>query len=198
MIGPRLHRASSTGALEFLRPGAALSMLLPGLLAWSVIGCGSTAPRFRTAEVPGTSVEGHVATRPARVYTNQTPAGIDRDRVLLDLAGYLGVPYEYGGTSKEGIDCSGLTQRVYQSAVRLKLPRSAADQFRKGTPVPAESLMFGDLVFFNTTGEVPSHVGIYIEDDLFAHASVTNGVTFSSLEAEYYRERFVGARRMVR
>jgi cell wall-associated NlpC family hydrolase len=64
--------------------------------------------------------------------------------------------------------------------------------------VEAESLMFGDLVFFNTTGTIPSHVGIYIEDDLFAHASVTNGVTFGSLEAEYYRERYVGARRIVR
>jgi cell wall-associated NlpC family hydrolase len=58
--------------------------------------------------------------------------------------------------------------------------------------------MFGDLVFFNTTGAVPSHVGIYIEDDVFAHASVTNGVTFGSMESEYYRDRFVGARRVVR
>ena len=58
-------------------------------------------------------------------------------------------------------------------------------------------LRFGDLVFFNTTGESPSHVGVYIEDDLFAHASVTYGVTISSMESSYYRDRFVGARRII-
>ena len=59
-----------------------------------------------------------------------------------------------------------------------------------------EELQFGDLVFFNTTGRSPSHVGIYLEDDLFAHASVTYGVTISSLESTYYRKRLVGARRV--
>jgi murein DD-endopeptidase / murein LD-carboxypeptidase len=63
--------------------------------------------------------------------------------------------------------------------------------------VEKEQLRFGDLVFFNTTGYAPSHVGIYIEDDLFAHASVTQGVTISSMESTYYRKRFVGARRVV-
>jgi hypothetical protein len=132
-----------------------------------------------------------------RKYSNQTPAGLDRDRVLLDVVSFLGSPYAYGGNSKEGIDCSGFTVRVYESAIRKRLPRTTREQYLVGDPVGKGRLQFGDLVFFNTTGRIPSHVGIYIEDDLFAHASVTRGVTFSSLESTYYRNRFIGARRVV-
>jgi hypothetical protein len=136
---------------------------------------------------------------PSGKYSNLTPAGLNRDRFLLDVIGYLGVPYVYGGNGREGIDCSGFTAQVYKSATKTLLPRSAHDQYGVGAMVarPGE-LQFGDLVFFNTTGRVPSHVGIYIEDDLFAHASVTRGVTFSSLESTYYKKRYVGARRIVR
>ena len=126
------------------------------------------------------------------------PPGMNRDRFLLDLVSYLGVPYRYGGTTKTGLDCSGLTRTVYANAMNLTLPRSTTEQFNSGIPVEKQQLQFGDLVFFNTTGRTPSHVGIYIEADLFAHASVTSGVTFSSLESTYYRNRFVGARRIVR
>jgi cell wall-associated NlpC family hydrolase len=132
-----------------------------------------------------------------RKYSNETPPGMNRDRVLLDVVSFLGAPYAYGGNSKEGIDCSGFTVRVYESATRKQLPRTTREQYQVGDPVEKDRLQFGDLVFFNTTGRIPSHVGIYIEDDLFAHASVTRGVTFSSLESTYYRSRFVGARRVV-
>jgi hypothetical protein len=101
------------------------------------------------------------------------------------------------GNGKDGIDCSGFTSSVYSSAVKMSLPRSARDQFRVGSEVGSDQLEFGDLVFFNTTGRSPSHVGIYLEDDLFAHASVTSGVTISSLESTYFKKRFLGARRVV-
>ncbi len=130
-------------------------------------------------------------------YSNKTPASINRDRVLLDVVSYLGVPYEYGGTTKEGMDCSAFTSRVYQEALGKIIPRSTEGQYLMGSEVKKEELEFGDLVFFNTTGRTPSHVGIYIEDDLFAHASVTYGITFSSLESTYYRTRFICARRIV-
>ena len=130
-------------------------------------------------------------------YSNLTPKGLNRDAVLLDVVSFLGVPYLYGGNSKQGVDCSGLTCNVYDSAVKKKLPRSTKEQYQSGTPVKKNDLQFGDLVFFNTTGSKPSHVGIYIEDDLFVHASVVSGVTISSLESTYYKNRYVGARRVV-
>jgi len=130
-------------------------------------------------------------------YLNRTPSGLDRDRLLLEVVSYLGTPYRYGGNGKEGIDCSGFTGKVYASGADKQLPRSAKGQFGVGSPVAKSDLEFGDLVFFNTTGRRPSHVGIYIEDDVFAHASVTQGVTLSSLESTYYKKRYVGARRIV-
>lgn len=136
--------------------------------------------------------------QPAGRYTNIAPAGLNRDRVLLDVVSSLGVPYSHGGMSKEGMDCSGFTSYVYQNASHRSLPRTVDGQYQSGQEVEKGSLQFGDLVFFNTTGESPSHVGIYIEDDLFAHASVSSGVTLSSLESSYYSRRYVGARRIVR
>jgi cell wall-associated NlpC family hydrolase len=134
--------------------------------------------------------------RPTTSYSNITPKSLNRDQVLLDVVSFLGTPYAFGGSSKNGIDCSGLTSHVYAAAANKKLPRSTREQFQVGAEVPKDDLQFGDLVFFSTTGSKPSHVGIYIEDDLFAHASVSYGVTFSSLESSYYKKRFVGARRV--
>jgi hypothetical protein len=130
-------------------------------------------------------------------YGNITPKGVNRDNFLLNLVSFLGAPYVYGGATKEGMDCSGFTSVVYTNAVNTSLPRSTKDQYQAGNDVELKDLQFGDLVFFNTTGDSPSHVGIYIEDDLFAHASVSYGVTISSLESTYYKNRFVGARRIV-
>lgn len=140
-----------------------------------------------------------ISTRsPSRHYLNMTPPGVNRDMVLLDIVSLLGIPYRYGGADRDGMDCSAFTARVYEKSLSLNLPRSTKEQFREGRRVDPDSLQFGDLVFFNTTGSSPSHVGIYLEDDVFAHASVSFGVTLSSLESTYYRKRFVGARRFVR
>jgi cell wall-associated NlpC family hydrolase len=86
---------------------------------------------------------------------------------------------------------------VYQHSIGKQLPRTSREQSRQGSVVELNDLKFGDLVFFNTTGEPASHVGIYIGDDLFAHASVSLGVTISSLQSSYYQKRYEGARRIV-
>lgn len=151
----------------------------------------------RKVDVQGLKKKYSQRRKPTGTYANLTPVGLNRDRVLLDVVSFLGTPYHYGGLSREGIDCSGLTLRVYEQAVKKQLPRSAREQFEIGRAVGMDELAFGDLVFFNTTGYSPSHVGIYIENDLFVHASVLSGVTISSLESTYYQTRFVGARRVV-
>ena len=201
-----------------------LSVRVGSLLATVVLlaGCVSTSPRFRSAGDPDAAEEVQKSeairrevlleddkkvdvTQARKKFertdggpvTDDAPPGLNRDKLLLDVVSYLGVPYKYGGTSKKGVDCSGFTSQVFASAVDVALPRSTREQFAVGMKVGRHELRFGDLVFFNTTGRKPSHVGIYIEDDLFAHASVNDGVTFSSLESAYYRKRFVGARRVV-
>lgn len=136
-------------------------------------------------------------TRDFRTEKNKAITPLDQSRIMRAISKYMGTRYVYGGASSNGMDCSAYTQTVYNESIGRPLPRSASEQSRTGVPVRNEDLKFGDLVFFNTTGESASHVGIYLGDDLFAHASVTLGVTISSLESSYYKKRYEGARRVV-
>ncbi len=120
-----------------------------------------------------------------------------RETMLMEIIKYMNTPYKFGGNSKDGIDCSAFTQTVYKSC-SLSLLRSAREQYTQGVPVEnREDLKFGDLVFFNTRRNVrPGHVGIYIGDDLFVHASSKHGVIVTPITNEYYTQRYMGARRM--
>jgi cell wall-associated NlpC family hydrolase len=121
-----------------------------------------------------------------------------QELMLMEIIRYLNTPYKYGGNSLNGIDCSAFTQSVYKNSWLLDLNRSARDQYQQGIVIDNRTeLKFGDLVFFNTRKRVkPGHVGIYIGDNLFAHASSKIGVTISSLEHDYYNKRYMGARRI--
>jgi len=128
----------------------------------------------------------------------KSDAGTAKEKMLMEIIRYLNTPYKYGGNSKKGIDCSAFTQQVYRNVLSVELSRSARTQFRQGKKIKRiEDLRFGDLVFFNTRKNVkPGHVGIYIGDYLFAHASSSRGVTVSSLKHSYYKSRFMGGRRI--
>ncbi len=105
-----------------------------------------------------------------------------------------GVPYRFGGTSRNGFDCSGFTQYVYRAS-NTSLPRTAAEQFRTGTGISRGQLQAGDLVFFSTYASGASHVGIYIGGGRFVHAS-NKGIRVTSLSDNYYASRYLGARRI--
>jgi len=127
---------------------------------------------------------------------NKAPS-TSKEKMLMEIVKYINTPYKFGGDSKNGIDCSAFTQTVYNSC-SIHLLRSAREQYTQGIAInDKESLRFGDLVFFNTRKTVkPGHVGIYIGDNLFVHASSSNGVIVTPLDSEYYSERFMGARRI--
>lgn len=113
---------------------------------------------------------------------------------------FVGYPYVYGGSSPSGFDCSGFTSYVYRQ-FGYSLNRSAASQLSNGTPVSMSELQPGDLVLFKKSGtgsKAASHVGIYIGNNQFVHASTsTVGVIVSSLSEAYYTSGFVGGRRIV-
>lgn len=126
--------------------------------------------------------------------TNTTP----KERMLMEIIKYINTPYKYGGNSQDGIDCSAFTQNVFGTSLDIILYRSAREQFTQGLPIKdKDNLVFGDLVFFNTRRAVrPGHVGIYIGDNLFAHASSRKGVIISSIDQQYYAKRYMGGRRI--
>ncbi len=120
-----------------------------------------------------------------------------QDKLILFAKKLLDIPYRFGGNSLFGIDCSAYVKKVY-SLIGIDLPRSAREQFQEGTPVNGEELSIGDLVFFRTYASFPSHVGIYLGNNLFIHASSgSKKVTIDSLDTPYYFKRFIGAKRLL-
>ena len=120
--------------------------------------------------------------------------------VLQEASDYLGTPYKYGGSSKAGIDCSGLTSNCYLKA-GVTLPRSAAEQSQFGEKVERDALQIGDLVFFDAKNRNKiDHVGMVtkIEGDkvIFIHASSSNGVRFDYLNEGYWKDKLRDARRV--
>lgn len=107
----------------------------------------------------------------------------------------LDSPYRYGGHSPQGFDCSGL---VYYAHLRngIAIPRTTRDQHRDATPVPLRDLSPGDLLFFRESRRKPTHVGLYVGDGRFIHASTSEqAVTLSRLSNPYWREHLLGAGR---
>jgi cell wall-associated NlpC family hydrolase len=118
-------------------------------------------------------------------------------KVLLESVDeWYGVRYRRGGNTKTGVDCSGFTVAVYATVYGMNLPRVSREQYRISRKISTTELQQGDLVFFNTTGRGVSHVGVYLGNSRFIHASVSRGVMVNSLFESYYVKRFVGAGRI--
>ena len=107
---------------------------------------------------------------------------------------WMGTRYHLGGNSKDGIDCSALMQNLFTSLYGITLPRTAREQYQSSKRINRAELKEGDLVFFNTVGGV-SHVGMYLQNNKFIHAS-SGGVTISDLYEDYWLRHFVGVGRV--
>lgn len=104
-------------------------------------------------------------------------------------------PYRYGGSSREGIDCSAFSAGIITAVYGLAIPRTVREQYQVTERINKDELTEGDLVFFNTTGSV-SHVGVYLFNNKFVHASTKNGVMISDLNDAYFSRKYAGAGRM--
>ena len=111
---------------------------------------------------------------------------------------FLGLPYRWGGMSeRRGADCSGLVKMIF-AKLHIELPRTSRDQIETGEEVPLDRLETGDLVFFSSDGNTPTHVGVYMGHHKFLHAEKKAGrVIITDLSQPWYAKRFLSARRVV-
>ncbi|MFG0606144.1 C40 family peptidase [Vibrio mimicus] len=108
---------------------------------------------------------------------------------------WSGVPYRLGGVSKNGIDCSAFVQIAYRDAWQLDLPRTTQSQAQTGQKITYEQAQYGDLVFFKTS-RTNIHVGVYLGDKQFMHASTSKGVIISRIDNPYWASKFWHFRRI--
>jgi murein DD-endopeptidase / murein LD-carboxypeptidase len=105
-------------------------------------------------------------------------------------------PYKYGGCMKTGIDCSCFTSMLYDKVYGIKTPRTAGELYKESEKIKTHQLKEGDLLFFIINGKNVSHVGVYLKNDLFVHASTSKGVIINSLNDTYYKKNFYAAGRL--
>jgi len=120
---------------------------------------------------------------------------VAKNILLAQYEEWKGAKYEYGGLTKNGVDCSGLIYETFLTKFGIKLPRKSIIQGKVGIDISVSLLQPGDLVFFKT-GITARHIGIYIDDSDFIHVSETLGVTKSSLNDPYWHARYWKARRI--
>lgn len=157
-------------------------------LGMLVLLTGCSSSRTSVSPTPGTD-------RPSGSDLDWEIERVERD-LRAEARSWVGVPHEWGGTDRNGIDCSAFTQILYARALGLDLPRDTKRQSRVGERVSPQALQPGDLVFFRPRGK-ERHVGVYLSDGDFVHASSSAGVTVSELRDSYWQRSWWQARRLI-
>lgn len=130
-----------------------------------------------------------------RPYISLTPSSGVSSKLLLQHDRWKGTPYKLGGTSRSGIDCSAFTQISFRELFNIELPRTTLAQLDSGQQIARHQLRPGDLVFFLTGSQKQRHVGIFLEQGVFLHASTSRGVVLSRLDNPYWSKHYWTARR---
>ncbi|MBG0750302.1 Lipoprotein spr [Pectobacterium carotovorum subsp. carotovorum PCCS1] len=119
-----------------------------------------------------------------------------KSKLLNQYASWKGVRYRLGGDSRRGIDCSAFVQRTFREQFGMDLPRSTYEQQEMGQKIQRNKLRVGDLVLFRA-GSTGRHVGIYLGNDQFVHASTSSGVIISKMTEDYWNKRYQEGRRVL-
>lgn len=127
-----------------------------------------------------------------------TGSSIGNTSLKKEVDQWLGVPYKHGGTTRQGVDCSGFCGNVFKSVYNITLGRSAQDIYDQSKPVNRSAVKEGDLVFFKINSSRVSHVGIYLSGNKFVHASTSRGVMISDLGEAYWTKYYFASGRVER
>lgn len=164
-----------------------LRIFAPLVIVLCLSSCRTTAPSYNYKELAKAAVK-----------LNMDIDMNDNHHLYVEVADWMGVPYRYAGNSKRGTDCSGFTAQIYKKVYKKKLERSSDDQRDKDSrKVSRRNLQEGDLVFFSSgqSRKKVAHVGIYLKNNKFAHASTSKGVIVSNLDEDYYRRHWLSGGR---
>jgi lipoprotein Spr len=125
------------------------------------------------------------------------PSKVTNEALYNFINEWYGTRYVYGGTTKRGIDCSSFVQKLIRATFNANMQRTAANQKRTTKYVKRDELKEGDLVFFKIKVHRISHVGVYLQNNKFVHASSSRGVMISSLNSSYWTRYYAGGGRVI-
>ncbi len=155
----------------------------------------TTKPSFKTKTAENSPKE-KAGSNELEQKLGVTSKQIQESKLYSFIDDWYGAPYKYGGCQKAGVDCSCFTNLLYEKVYDKKIARSATDMFKACDEVNIGDAKTGDLVFFKIGGTTISHVGVFIKNKLFVHASNSKGVIINSLEEAYYKKYFFCAGKM--
>ncbi|MEQ8205025.1 MAG: C40 family peptidase [Woeseia sp.] len=172
-----------------LQPASFARVIAVIVCSAGLFGCAGHTPYPRTAS-PSPPSPPVVSSNPGKVVPERSPG----ERAAVVAVRQVGVPYRYGGASRDGFDCSGLIQYAYKQA-GVTVPRTTGSQWRGLQAVSHDDMQIGDVLFFRIRGRM-SHVGMYLGDGRFVHApSSGREVTVAALDTPFYRRAFIRAGR---
>jgi cell wall-associated NlpC family hydrolase len=169
-----------------LTKGAATKLIMAAALLLTASACSvKRAAQSTKPSIGGTAGKPTTLTKPVEI------SDTDAKRLIAEARKWIGTPYSYGGSTRQGTDCSGFVMSVYRDVLGMKLPRSSAEQEQYSINIKRDELKPGDLVFFCTGGgSRVSHVGLYTGGGHMIHASTSRGVIDSALDERYYQRTY--------
>lgn len=162
------------------------NVFLVAAISAAITACGSSAPKRPN----------HSQATPTKDYSQTKNAQLPAKAAGIHgfYRQWHGTPYRLGGMSKSGVDCSGFATLLYQNVFQQTIPRTTAQQISNGDVINRSQLQYGDLVFFKTSKKV-RHVGVYVGNQEFVHASTSKGVMKSRLDNPYWKKTYIASRR---
>ncbi|HET6252506.1 MAG TPA: C40 family peptidase [Puia sp.] len=191
---------SSSGSVQFIDNISVTPSGKQDKAVSSISPVGKSAGSESTGATSGAGIENYPAPQfKFAILENATVEEVNNPKLLSFMDYWYGAPYHYGGMSRDGVDCSGFSFLLMSSVYGVvSLPRTAKDQYGVSRHIRRDELREGDLVFFHTLGRrrAVTHVGVYLRNNKFIHASVS-GVMISDLNEGYYERHYIGAGRVL-
>ena len=177
---------------------ALLKYVLPGFCLFYLVSCKHHQTTTKSSESSSEKKENnsHSLKKQYSVKLGVSESDIKNEKLYQFINEWYGVTYKYGGKDKSGIDCSGLTSTLYSQIYKKTISSNTKALVGEVKKISESDLKEGDLVFFNTNGKSISHVGVYLQNHKFVHASTKKGVMISDMNEPYFKKTYVSSGRV--